>query len=231
MNNHRPISLLPLPGKLLETLIHTRIYSHLEDQHLLTESQWGFRPGRSTQDAGTSLINIIMDGLNNKQHVGVVYVDLQKAFDSIDHSCLLQKMSMYGIKGPALDWCHSYLSNGKQRVFVNNTSSNYQKITHGVSQGSCLGPLLFLLYINDLCAYIPAEALSLYADDTAIVVCSDTLSELTNKLQLHVDGLHEWCERSKININIGKSKVMYFGRPGISPRGQRPIRLSIKLNA
>lgn len=110
VNNFRPISLLPTPGKLLEKAIHSRIYEHLEKNNILTDSQWGFRPERSTTLASTKLIDNILKYLNNKEHVGIIYVDIQKAFDMINHNILLTKLNNYGIRGPVLGWLTNYLT-------------------------------------------------------------------------------------------------------------------------
>lgn len=161
INNYRPISLLPLPGKLLESIIYTRLYLLLELNHILTDKQSGFRSARSTIDAGSNLIDSILHGLNSKNHVGVLYSDLQKAFDSINHDVLLQKLEMYGVREIELRWFRSYLSDRQQSILVNNVTSEYRFLSHGVSQGSCLGPLLFLVYINDIASYLPEYCINL----------------------------------------------------------------------
>lgn len=169
----------------------------------------GFRPGRSTLDASSNLLESILQGINTKMHTGVLFIDLQKAFDLIDHEILINKLNAYGVCENELLLFRSYLSDREQKVLVNNSSSDYCSITHGVPQGSCLGPLLFLVYINDI-AELPAESPNLYADDTAILAVADNIHSLNQKLQLLASDLSRWCLHEKLNINIGKSKTMHF---------------------
>lgn len=124
VNNFQPISLLPVPGKLLEKIIHARIYEYLERNNILTDSQWGFRPNRSTTLASAKLIENIYKYLNAKEHVGIIYIDLQKAFDLINHSILIAKLEGYGLTDPILSWLHNYLSNRQQRVLINGKKIN-----------------------------------------------------------------------------------------------------------
>lgn len=105
--------------------MHKRIYVYLEENRLLTDQQWGFPPGRSRLDAGAGRVEMVLDGLNNRQHVGVVYNDFQKAFESINHTCLIGKLNMYRIQGSALDWCYRYLNDRKQHACVNRLKSTY----------------------------------------------------------------------------------------------------------
>lgn len=229
VNNYHPISLLPLPGKLLESIIHSRLLDYLSYYGILSDKQWGFRPGRSTIDASSNLLESILLSINSKKHTGVLFIDLQKAFDSIDHEILINKLNAYGVRENALLWFRSYLSDRVQRVLVNNTSSDYCSITHGVPQGSCLGPLLFLVYINDIAEYLPTESLNLYADDTAILAVADDIHSLNCKLQSLASDLSKWCLHNKLNINIGKSKTMHFA-PSIQRSNSSCNSLSISIN-
>lgn len=141
VNNYRPISLFPLPGKLLESIIHNRLLDYLNFNDLLSDRQWGFRPNRSTTDASCNLLESILTGINSKLHSGVLFIDLQKAFDCIDHVVLLGKLQAYGVCETEYSWFRSYLSDRKQRFLVNHTSSNFSCITHGVPQGTCAPPI------------------------------------------------------------------------------------------
>lgn len=212
VNNYRPISLLPLPAKIMEALIHKRIYNYLEVNEVLTKAQWGFRKGRSTVQAAAGLVESVLVALNERKYSGILFVDLKKAFDSLDHRILVQKLYSCGIKGIMLDWLTDYLHGRQQRVLVNGTSSGYAGIGYGVPQGSCLGPLLFLIYINDLKAVIDENALSLYADDTAVLAIGHDQQEMTGKLQEYTDKLGWWCRMSRLSVHIGKSKVMDMSR-------------------
>ena len=148
--NYRPISLLSNLNKILEKLVFSRMYKFLEEYNCIYSLQFGFRAKHSTNHALIDITEKIRNALDNKNHVCGVFVDLQKAFDTVNHNILLSKLNHYGIRGTANDWLSSYLSNRSQYVSITGFDSTCQKILHGVPQGSVLGPLLFLININDL---------------------------------------------------------------------------------
>ena len=169
LNNYRPISILPAISKLFERVIYNQLYQYFIKNNLLYESQYGFRTKHSTELAALELIDRVNNLLNTGNTPLAVFLDLSKAFDTIDHNILIEKLHSYGASGKELKWFISYLQNRKQFVSLENVSSSYYQITTGVPQGSILGPLLFLIYVNDLSNCCNLQYL-MYADDTCVLI-------------------------------------------------------------
>ena len=167
-SNYRPISLLSIFSKVIETLMHRRLYNFLDLCNILYPNQFGFREKHSTNHALISMTETIKSTIDNGRYGCGVFIDLQKAFDIVNHSILLKKLEHYWIRGTASKWFTSYLIDRQQYVSVNGHYSNYLNITCGVPQGSVLGPLLFLIYINDLPNSTKVLTFYLFADDTNI---------------------------------------------------------------
>ena len=210
LENYRPVSTLPVFGKILEKLIYSRLYSFLISKGIIYENQFGFRRGHSTSHALNYSVEHIQSLISNKQHVLGVFIDLSKAFDTIDHRKLIVKLNNYGIRGNALNLITSYLSNRKQYVNVLDTESEELPVEFGVPQGSVLGPLLFILYINDICNLTKIGRFVLFADDTNIFVAAETKEKayaMANKMLLAVSN---YMEVNLLHINVKKCCYMYF---------------------
>ena len=211
--NHRPISVLSVIGKLFEKAIFNHVYAYLNVNNLLSKYQSGFRPMHSTL---TALIDItdnwylnIDGGLTN----AILFIDLKKAFDTIDHEILLSKLElyMYGFKGASLNLFRDYLSDRTQVTVINNEKSETSRIRCGVPQGSILGPLLFLLYINDLpnCNLLPD--VRMYADDTNLTFASSDPEELFSSLTHDLNNLKQWLDSNRLSLNVLKTKCLFTG--------------------
>ena len=211
VENYRPISLLPIPGKILEKLIHTQLSFYLEENELLTEHQFGFRKQRSTSHAISQLLNQIYTNINKSVITTAVYIDFSKAFNCVQHSTLLNKLSALNLGHNALKWITSYLKDRQQRTLVNNTYSLSLSVPQGVPQGSVLGPLFYIIYSNDIANIIQNSGFTFYADDTVIYSKKKTLTQAGQDLQTDLDNLSNWCVDNEIYINSEKSKVMFFG--------------------
>ena len=168
-NNYRPISLLPTFSKLLERLMFNRLYNYCKINNILIPEQFGFREHLSTEQAILELQDIIVNNINHKLWTLGIFLDLSKAFDTLDYSILFTKLNHYGIRGTALNWFKSYLTARSQYIKIGSSQSNQQNITCGVPQGSILGPLLFILYINDITQSSNLGKFLIFADDTNIL--------------------------------------------------------------
>ena len=225
-NNWRPISIIPLIWKLMEKLCNTLLTNHLDLHDLLCDEQYGFRPKRSTSTAIFNFFKNIIDEINKRKLVGAIYLDFSKAFDSINHNRLLDKLKDMGIPSKLLSWISSYLKHRKIKTKLNNRVSATTDLICGVPQGSVLGPTLFLCYINDLASMVKnlGMSISLYADD-AVIYCSNHDSFFVHaRLEQSLLHLIEWCNHNYININIEKTKFCIYGtRSNVSKFDQKTI--------
>ena len=208
VNNYRPISVLPVLSKILEKHVHDSLMNFLVAYNLLHKTQSGFRPSHSCETALTGMINKWLDAINNGSMIGVVMVDFKKAFDLVDHKILLNKLKAYKFSDNTVTWFSSYLLNRKQRVSVNNIVSEDELIINGVPQGSILGPLMFLLFINDLPLYTEPINTDLYADDTTLFDIGISRLAIESNLQIALNSLSKWCKENGMVINTGKTKLM-----------------------
>ena len=211
-NNYRPISLLSNINKIIEKLMYTRLYRFLNTHNCIYELQFRFRAGHSTNHALISLTEDIRNALDDKHFVGRVFIDLQKAFD-VDHKILLYKLNHYGIRGKANEWFNSYLTNRKQYVSINGFKSDEKVMNFGVTQGSVLGPLLFLIYINDIHIALKYCKTRLFADDTNSLIKNKSLKQLQKHLNLDLRNLCNWLKANKISLNASKTELLIFRHP------------------
>ena len=191
-SNYRPVSLLSQFSKILEKLYNNRLLSLMNVNNVLFSGQFGFRENHSTALALTEMVEVITDAMDRGNYSIGVFVDLKKAFDTIDHKILIRKLAYYGIRGVASEWLCSYLTNRKQYVNYNNMNSDFLNIRCGVPQGSILGPTLFLLYVNDLGNVSNVLKTILFADDTNIFYSSDSIRELQSTVNEELKKLHLW---------------------------------------
>ena len=210
-NNFRPISVLPAVMKILERAIHKQLYEHLMTNKLLSPSQSGFRPGHSTCTALLDVSDYILKNIDKGNLIGAVFLDLSKAFDMIDHSILKTKLSSIGVRGRSLAWFDNYLSNRTQSVTINGNLSDSLDLKLGVPQGSVLGPLLFIIFINDLPSVVRHCKVVLYADDTALFFAEKNVQTIQSILQDDLNVAGEWFSGNRLLVNCVKTKVMLFG--------------------
>ena len=210
LENYRPVSTLPVFGKIFEKIIYNRLYSFLISKGIINENQFGFRKGHSTSNALNYSVEYIESLLAQKQHVLGIFIDLSKAFDTIDHNKLVTKLERYGILGNALQLISSYLSNRKQYVNVLDAKSDELPVEFGVPQGSVLGPLLFILYINDICNISSDGKLVLFADDTNIFVAANSISKVYEIANRVLKAISNYMKVNLLHINVKKCCYMYF---------------------
>jgi len=204
-SNYRPISLLSTFNKVMEKLVYNRLYSFLTNNDILYKYQFGFRRGYSTTLAIAEIIDNIRMEVDQGNSVIGVYLDLSKAFDCVNHEILLHKLNYYGVRGHSLSWFSSYLSNRKQVTFVNKTLSHMVNVNVGVPQGSVLGPLLFILYVNDIGECSNDALIRLFADDTNVFVSHKNLEVLKEKAEHTLADLIVWFSANKLTLNINKT--------------------------
>ena len=206
--NYRPVSILNVLSKVLERAVHAQFVSYLSKRGVLTEFQSGFRPGFSADTCLLGLSDFVRREMSKGKLVGLVLLDLQKAFDCVDHEILLDKLGKMGVG--SLDWFRSYLSGRRQCVIVDGVLSEFSPVDCGVPQGSILGPILFLCYVNDMSISLGCH-LSLYADDSTLVASGENPTELGEYLSDQLARCRDWMVDNKLSLHLGKTECILIG--------------------
>ena len=209
-SNYRPISLLLTILKLLEKLVYKRVYTFLNNMNQLYCSQYGFRTGHSCNQVVCELIGEIAKNTEKNWTTVCIFLNLSKAFDTLEHTAIFQKLERYGIRGNALEWFKSYLSNRKIRVKTNNTTSKEFLINYGTPQGSCLGPLIFLIFCNDLNIHLENMQCIQFADDTTLYLGHPNPEQLKKMIEQDLQVLQDWFRANKLTLNVEKSICLIF---------------------
>ncbi len=210
--NHRPISVLPVISKILEKIMYNRLSEFCKSNNIISDAQYGFRRGKSTETALTTFSNDVLAAFDNRLFTISVFLDLAKAFDTVNHSILLEKLKHYGIRNNTYTWFESYLQDRKQYVEYRQSKSSELTLSIGVPQGSILGPLLFNLYVND---FVNSNALFktiLFADDTTLYASHNNLNTLVQSVNNELYNVYCWMNANKLTLNIDKTKYIIHHR-------------------
>ena len=214
INNHRPISVLPILSKILEKHVASSLSVFLRDNNLLYELQLAFRSGHSAETALIRLTDQILKNMDNDEVTGLVFIDFRKAFDVIDHELLLKKLSIYAATPSSVAWFKSYLSEKKQLfISLGKTTSKQLTVKQGLPKGSILGPVLFLLFVNDMPLHVQKSTMDIYADDTTLSLSSNwkTMPLLNQSLSQDLSEVERWVRENKLyvnTVNMQKTKAL-----------------------
>ena len=219
VENYRQISVLSEISKLFERIVYNRIISFSSKYNILTAFQHGFTAGKSTESAIYHLLNYVYTCLDNGKYVVSIMFDLSKAFDTVNKYFLEQKLYSMGIRGNLLSWINSYMEGRTLKVQLNNFQSEMQTLMYGVPQGSVLGPLLFMLYVNNLPNYLTAGHLTMFADDITVTLSADTVEQLHLLIEQTFEEISTWAQRDKLIMNKNKTAIINFSLQRQLPHG------------
>ena len=218
IENYRPISILPAISKIFEKILSLQIHEYFQSKHLYYEYQYGFIKNRSTEQAALELIDRVITEIDKGEIPFNIYIDLSKAFDTLDHAILMDKLYYYGVQGTSLDLLRNYLVKRKQYVQIGEVKSDITYLSTGVPQGSILGPLLFIIYINDIAKCSNLLHTIIYADDTTLMGNISTFElrngrTLDENINFELLKLTDWLKVNKLSLNANKTKLMIFHMP------------------
>ena len=227
IKNWRPISILPLVGKMMERIMHKHMMAHIDSHDLLSKFQYGYRKNRGTGEAVFDFVSDLFKYKDLSHATAACFIDMRKAFDSIDHNLLLLKIQKAGFHHSTLSWLHSYLQNHTIQTTIENTASKEEKLTFGVPQGSVLGPLLFILFLNDITNNIHFSKVIMYADDIVIYSNEKRDRMAIRNLQVDLNRIGQWCDQNLMTINVDKTQCMWFSSPQRAPN---LLNLDVSIN-
>ena len=225
VNNYRPVSILSTVAKLFERIIFKHIYNHFRDNQLISCFQSGFLPGHSTVTQLLEVYHQFCQTIDRNHEIRVIFLDITKAFDKVWHKGLLFKLKQCGIDGELLDWFNSYLTRRMQRVVINGQASEWGEISAGVPQGSVLGPILFLIYINDMCSNVKNCNIRLFADDTCLFTEVKDRAESVRKIEADLDRIYNWSKQWLVSFSPSKTRSLL-----ISNRPDRHLSPPVRFN-
>ena len=224
ISNYRPISVLPCFSKMLERIMYNRLQKYLKDQNILYDKQFGFQAGHSTEHAIVQIVDQIYKAFEENEYTLGVFIDLSKAFDTVDHSILLRKLELYGITDRNYAWIKSYLSNRLKYIQIDeNSTTEFCVVKCGVPRGSILGPLLFLLYVNGLKNGPSVLDPIMFADDTNLFYTHSNIQKLFSTMNEELASINQWFTSNKLSLNAKKTKYSFFHKP--SKKDDIPLML------
>ena len=210
VGNYRPVSILPVVSKIFERIVYDQLSKHLDKHNILYKYQSGFRRSHSTETALIDLSDRIKFSMDKGLYTGMVMIDLQKAFDTVNHAIMSDKLGAVGCDDGSVNWFNSYLSNISQFIDIKGTLSDRGEVTCGVPQGSILGPLLFLIYVNDMESAVDCDLL-LYADNSALLIRGKNIIDIERKLSKELAKLNVWLIDNKLSLHLGETESLLFG--------------------